>query len=418
MESMRILLVTSGYPPEKLGGAGLYVKYLAEELSREHEVHLFISSRRSGSWNEEGVHVHATRPETSLLRAVLIGETYRNPRIEEEFKKLLNEIKPDIVHFHNLWAFRTGFLPKIARDMGYKTVQTLHDYWFICPIGVMSYKKKEPCDGPSPLKCRECWNYLLVKYASSRGVPGPLVSPLLKVFNRPKKFKERLNTLINVLNSIDAIIAPSKFLGSMMEKAGVDRTKIHVIHNGYPYRIFRDFQKDKDTDRLVFGFVGVPSHQKGAHIAVKAVRLLKEDFEFRIYGGGGEKEYLKTLLALINGDERIRLMGRFTDVREPYSKIDVLIFPSLWYENSPLVLAEAALTRTPVVGSNLGAIPEFVHHGKNGFLFTPGDYIDLARWMEKFLENPELVKLLGSNQTPPEDMSVHSRRVLRIYKGI
>lgn len=208
------------------------------------------------------------------------------------------------------------------------------------------------------------------------------------------------------------------FMKLMMKKEGVDNNKIHVLHNGYPHRIFRNFDKKKDAEKLVFGFVGVPSYQKGIHVAIKAAKSLEGNFEFRIYGGGGENEYLKTLLSLIKGDRRIRLMGRFIDVREPYSKIDVLVFPSLCYENSPLVLAEASLTRTPVIASNLGAIPEFVHHGKNGFLFSPNDHIDLARWMEKFLENPELVRLLGSNQTPPEDMSVHSRKVLRIYKGI
>ena len=418
MESLKILLVTSGYPPEKLGGAGLYVKYLAEELSKEHEVHLFIPSSKGRSWMEGEIHVHAVAPETSPLKAIFIEKTYRNPRIEEAFRELLRKIKPDVVHFHNLWAFRTGLLPKIAGDMGYRTIQTLHDYWFICPINILSYKKMKPCKGPSPSRCFECWNYVLKEYLKGRGVPNVLSSPVLRIFNRPKKFKNRLNFMIGVLDSVDAIIAPSMFMKLMMEKAGVEDNKIHVLHNGYPHRIFKHFEKKKDVNKLVFGFVGVPSYQKGVHVAVKAARSLEGDFEFRIYGGGGKKDYMRKLLALIGGDERIRLMGRFSDIREPYSKMDVLVFPSLWYENCPLVLAEASLTRTPVIASDLGAIPEFVRHGKNGFLFSPNDHIDLARWMREFLEKPELVKSLGSNQTPPEDMDVHSRKVLRIYKGV
>ena len=415
---MRILLVTSGYPPEKLGGAGLYVKYLAEELSKEHEVHLFVSSRRGREWYDGNVQIHAVEPVTSPWRAILIDKTYRNPTVEAAFRKLLKETKPDVVHLNNIWAFRTGFLPVIAKEFGSVTVQTLHDYWFACPINIMSYKKREPCPGPLPERCSSCWNHVTGEYLSKRGIPNFLSKPFLRVFNRPGKFSARNERLIKALNSIDAVVAPSQFLADVMVKAGVRKELVHVIYNGYPHRVFRDFKKEKDTDRFVFGFVGVPSYQKGTHVAIKAAKLLDGDFELRLYGGGGDKAYVSWLRSIAGNDPRIKFMGRFNAITEPYSKVDVLIFPSLWYENCPLVLAEAALTGTPVIASNLGAIPEFIEHGRNGFLFNPGDWNDLAGYMKIFLDNPGLVSKMVSHRKVPEDMHEHSEKVLELYSSL
>jgi len=416
---VRILLVTSGYPPEKLGGAGFYVKYLAEELSKRHEVHLFIPSRQEDEWIEGRIHFHTVEPVKSRLSAVLIEKTYRNPNIERKFEELVDYLKPDVVHFHNLWAFRTAFLPVIAKKAGSITVQTLHDYWFICPINIMSYKKQRPCEGPSPGRCSTCWNYVISEYLKQRKIPRLLSESLLKVLNRPRGFEFRLKTLIKILNSMDAIISPSKFLGNMFARFGVEDSRLHHIPNGYPHEIFKGFRKNKDTDRLVFGFVGVPSYQKGTHVAVRAVRAIEdENFEFRIYGGGGRREYLSELKRLSRGDDRIRFMGRFGSVVEPYSKIDVLLFPSLWYENCPLVLAEASLTGTPVIASNLGAIPEFVRPGINGFIFTPGSWEELSHLMKRFIENPELVDKLSNPAFVPDDMPEHAKKILKLYESL
>ncbi|WP_297500350.1 glycosyltransferase family 4 protein [Thermococcus sp.] len=415
---MRILLVTSGYPPERLGGAGLYVHYLALELAKRHEVHVFTVSRTGEGWEENGIRYHAVPPVSSPLRALFIDRTYKNGRVEKTFLKVLGEVEPDVVHFHNLWAFRTGLLPLLASERGYPTVQTLHDYWFICPINIMSFKKRTPCPGPEPARCSECWNHIMASYLSRKSIPESASTRILKPFNRPSRFASRNELLLKVLGSVDVVIAPSNFLRTKFIEAGLDEEKVTHIRNGYPHSVFRGFKKRRNESRLVFGFIGVPSYQKGAHVAVKAAKFLEGNFELRIYGGGGDPDYVSKLKEFMGKDERVKFMGRFEDIRIPYSSIDVLLFPSLWYENCPLVLAEAALSKTPVVASNLGAIPEFVTHGKTGFLFAPGDFRDLARWMGVFLEHPELVEEFGRAQKPPEDMGEHATRLLRVYKGL
>jgi len=392
---MRVLLVTSGYPPEKLGGAAIYVKYLAEELE---DVHLFIPSslKRPGNF-------HTVPPVKNPLRGAVVGLSYRNPGVERAFARVLEEVKPDVVHFHNLWAFRTAMLPVIARDMGYPTVITLHDYWFLCPRGVMVDYSGKPCPGPGS-RCAACWNDWV---SSHLGPFGGLVRPFLALVNRENSFRRRLETLLGVLRSTDLVIAPSRFLAGMLEDHGVE--SVH-LPNGYPHSIFAGFQRSPH-EKTVFGFVGVPSHQKGIHVAIRAALELEGDFELRIYGES-KGAYMESLRKL--ADSRVRFMGRFTDVTVPYRNIDVLLFPSLTYENSPLVLAEAALTETPVIASNLGAIPEYVHHGANGFLFTPGDWRELSELMALYLEERPPYRRVWV----PDDMPEHARKLMALYRSL
>lgn len=412
---MRILLVSSGYPPKQVGGAEFYVKYLAEALAERHDVHVFTSAIPAGRIEvRNGVVLHgATSPNP--LDGLFISRSYSNRRIAAEFLSTLREVNPDVVHFHNIWGFRSGFLPELATSKGYKTLITLHDYWFICPTNVLMFKKVELCSGPEPVKCSVCWNHVVSWLASRKyGVPSALIKAFVSPFNRPLYFSRRLARLINVLTSVDLVIAPSRFLRNFFISYGVPEEKIIYIPNGYPHDLFKGFEKEKDTDKIVFGFVGAPSYQKGTHVAIKAVRKIGGDFELRIYGGGGDPAYLKELKILSRGEDRIKFMGRFTDVREPYSKIDVLLFPSLWYENCPLVLAEAALSETPILASNLGAIPEFVVDGRDGFLFEPGNWRQLGELMKKF-ENSSLIAEL-TPKWRPKDMKLHAREIEVHYR--
>ncbi|ASJ15226.1 glycosyltransferase family 4 protein [Thermococcus radiotolerans] len=412
---MRILLVSSGYPPEKLGGAEFYVKHLAEALVERHDVHVFTSVIPAGRTDvRNGVVLHgSTSPHP--LDGLFISRSYSNRRIAVEFLNTLKEVEPDVVHFHNIWGFRNGFLPELANSEGYKTLITLHDYWFICPTNVLMFKKVELCSGPESVKCSVCWNHIVSWLVSRKyGIPSALVRGFISSFNRPSHFRRRLAHLINVLASVDFLIAPSKFLRAFFVSHGVPEEKVIHIPNGYPHTSFEGFRKEKDTDSIVFGFVGVPSYQKGTHVAIKAVRAIRGDFEFRIYGGGGDPAYLEELKKLSQGDRRIKFMGRFYRVAEPYSKIDVLVFPSLSYENCPLVLAESALSGTPVLASNIGAIPEFVVDGRDGFLFEPGNWRQLAGLMERFVEEPFLVTELVP-KWKPKDMKDHVRDVETLY---
>jgi glycosyltransferase involved in cell wall biosynthesis len=103
-------------------------------------------------------------------------------------------------------------------------------------------------------------------------------------------------------------------------------------------------------------------------------------------------------------------------VTDPWRQIDVLVFPSVWYENYPQVLQEAFASGTPVIASDIGALPELVHDGKNGRLFTPGDAIDLRDKMQSFIDCPDLIRIFGQNSQSVRSIQEEATALERIYQ--
>ncbi len=98
--------------------------------------------------------------------------------------------------------------------------------------------------------------------------------------------------------------------------------------------------------------------------------------------------------------------------------MDCLVVPSLWYENSPLVIQEAYAVGLPVVASRLGALVEKVQDGRTGYLFAPGDSVDLARVLREIVERPERLVALRANVRPGPDIQQHVQQIVELYRGI
>jgi glycosyltransferase involved in cell wall biosynthesis len=155
--------------------------------------------------------------------------------------------------------------------------------------------------------------------------------------------------------------------------------------------------------RLIFGYIGVVDPVKGIHHLVEAFEPLA-NAELRIYGG--ETDYAPypdrgEFLAQLRRSPHIRMMGRYEhqELGRILGEIDVVVVPSIWYENAPLVIREAFLAKKPVVTAALGGMPEWIQEGVNGLLFRPRDVTDLRRTLERFISDPALVEKL-SRQFP------------------
>jgi glycosyltransferase involved in cell wall biosynthesis len=150
---------------------------------------------------------------------------------------------------------------------------------------------------------------------------------------------------------------------------------------------------------VVFGYIGVVDPVKGIHHLVEAVAPLT-GAELRIYGG--EADYAPypdraQFLAQLRGSPHIRMMGRYDnqELGRILSEVDVVVVPSIWYENAPLVIREAFLAHKPVVTAAFGGMQEWVQEGVNGQLFRPRDVGDLRRVLEQFIADPTLVAKLS-----------------------
>ncbi len=152
---------------------------------------------------------------------------------------------------------------------------------------------------------------------------------------------------------------------------------------------------------LIFGYIGVVDPVKGIHHLVEAFEPLTTA-ELRIYGG--ETDYAPypdrgQFLAQLRRSPHIRMMGRYEhrEVGRILGEVDVVVVPSIWYENAPLVIREAFLARKPVVTAVFGGMPEWIQDGVNGLLFRPRDVADLRRTLERFMADPSLVAKLSGN---------------------
>jgi len=120
-------------------------------------------------------------------------------------------------------------------------------------------------------------------------------------------------------------------------------------------------------------------------------------------------------------DKRITFYGKLLneEVKKFYNEADILVVPSIWYDNSPMVIYEALRQGVSVVGSNIGGIPELIKDNYNGFLFEAGNAGQLKEILANIIENPENLKVLSKNASESVkqyDMNRHVERLLEVYK--
>ncbi|NJE12849.1 glycosyltransferase family 4 protein [Thermococcus sp. LS2] len=439
---MKILQVVHGFPPKQRAGTEIYTYYLSKELAKRYEVHVFYPTRDKTeksitihSFERENLHLHEliipNRPTNKISRfwdLLFFENTYMNKEIEEKFRELLKEITPDIIHFEHLIGL-SATLIGVAKEFNIPTILTLHDYWFMCPTIQLLKWDHTICKGPESSKCRKCWikkqsNVLaeaLRKYYIPKHLTRKPLELILRAFNPSEKFEKRNEYLKFLLLKVDKIIAPSRFLREMFIKYEIPEDKVIYSENGYNLGEFKKFKKKKkDTDKIIFGFAGSVIPIKGVHLLIDAFLEVPEDkAELRIYGNYDPKSsYVRKLFSKIRGKSNIYFLGKYDDPKVPFSEVDILVFPSISYENCPLVLAEARATKTPVIASDLGAIPEFVEGGKTGLLFEPNNPKDLYEKITQIIENPELIEKFKSNIKPPKSIEEQAKELERIYHAI
>ena len=442
---MRILQVVHGFPPESRAGVELYTYGLAKELSKRHEVHVVYPSatpRTKGySANKYDSDIlnlveHVIRKDNrqlsflGLKAPVNLKHTYIDNSIYREFEILLDETAPDIVNFQHLINLSASLI-ELVKERRIPAVLTLHDFWFICPRINLLKSDYSVCKGPD-IQSGNCFKCYSTARAESKaeawvkyGIPRGISKALSKAYGltvttvtNSGDFKQRQERMKPLLLMVDKLIAPSRFLRNIFIQYGIPGDRIIYSSNGYDLSAFEGFKK-KEKDRLVFGFAGGVAKHKGVHVLVEAFNKVEnENVELIIYGTYDPKSnYFKELQSMIRNDN-IKFMGRYTDVREPYSNVDVLVVPSICYENCPLVIQEAFISKTPVIASNVGALPEFIQHDKTGLLFQVGNPQDLYEKIKVIIENPRLIEAFKSNIKSVKTIQEQAIEIEEIYRSV
>jgi glycosyltransferase involved in cell wall biosynthesis len=277
----------------------------------------------------------------------------------------------DILHIAH--PMRLAPFAQAALDLGIPYVITFTDFWTICPRIILQTNSGTLCSGPDGGQA--CAN-LCPELQSSF------------VINRLAQIKQ-------ILSRAKALVSPSKFLASIFKKEFPD-LNIQIIPHGMDLRYLRPNSRQySHDDKIIFSYCGGFAPHKGVHVLLKAfLDLNPANAELKLYGSSfHEYEYFRQLQSIAKQDKRIHFCGAYNEeqVGDVMSGVDVLVIPSLWYENYPLVLHEALTCNVPVIASNIGGMAEKIKDSINGFTFQVGDEKDLAVQLKSILDNPGIL---------------------------
>lgn len=441
---MRIAQVVHGLPPEALGGTETYVAHLAYALAHQgHAVGVFTrvadASRKDYAvecGSQDGYEV--MRINNTFVRLEPFARSYVNAEVACRFGAFLDAFAPEIVHFHHLMYLSTSCIDEAVRRH-IPMVMTLHDYWLICQRGRFLKPDLSVCPGQSDEGCAQCFAHLLdrrVASAFQRLKPTLEKHVHLRDFLRRwqgkyaawrpppqsavRQIHERMAHIRELCRAVSLFLAPSHFLRERFLAFGIPPEKMLFSECGLPPLVAPQTQRAPNPRRLIFGYIGVVDPVKGVHVLVEAFTQLR-DTELRIYGG--ETQYApypdrKRFLAQLQSSPHIRMMGKYenSEVGRILSEVDVVVVPSIWYENAPLVIREAFLAGKPVVTAAFGGMQEWVRDGVNGLLFQPRDVVDLRNTLARFITDPTLVQRLSDEFPAVQSIDADARSLVEHYR--
>ncbi len=427
---MRILLVIHGYPPRYNAGSEIYTQTIARGLVRAgHEVAVFTREEDPFRPDYE-VRAEADREEPRirlhLVNMARSGEVYRHEAVDREFGELADAFQPDVIHVGHLHHLSTSIV-EAAHRRGLPVVFTLHDFWLMCPRGQFlqtNLGRPDPwalCDGQDDRKC--------AVHCFSRYHSGASTEAEDDIRYWQDWVHRRMDHVREMAAMVDVFAAPSQTVfRSFRDSFGVPEERLVFLDYGFDRRILQGRKRVREGD-FVFGYIGTHIPAKGIPVLLDAFPLVRGNVRLRIWGrpNPGTTPVLRERTRRMppSRADRVEWMGEYgtsTIVPDVFDRIDALVVPSIWLENSPLVIHEAQQARVPVIASNLGGMAEYVDHEVNGLLFRPRDPVALARQMQRFVDDQELAMRLGrrgylhsgSGDIPPIERHVHD--LLALYE--
>ena len=400
---MKILKVIHGYPMRYNAGSEVYSQMLCQGLAARHEVHVF--SRIEDSFTPEFSLRSEQDPDDPRITLHLVNvarskDRYRNEEIDAHFDNLLETLRPDIVHIGHLNHLSTSLVAK-ASDRGIPIVYTLHDYWLMCPRGQFMQMFPEDarqiwtaCDGQEDRKCAErCY----ARYFS--GDPEEWETD---VDQWSRWVSKRMAHVRKMVERVDLFIAPARYLYDRYhQQFGIPEEKLVLLDYGFSLERLQGRQRTPD-EPFTFGYIGTHIPAKGIHHLIEAFGQLQGAPQLRIWGKprGQDTESLKALAAFLpqGAANRVEWLPEYRNqqiVPDVFNRVDAIVVPSIWVENSPLVIHEALQVRVPVITADVGGMGEYVHHEVNGLTFEHRCPKALSMQMQRFVDDPVLAQRLG-----------------------
>lgn len=442
---MKILQVSHGLPPKETAGVELYTFYLSKALVHlNHQVHVFCreedpEKEEFSARQEEMDGLRVTRVVNNLTRISDPRVYYDNHYFDQTFLKILRQERPDLVHFQHFIAL-SAHLVRMAKEEGYPVVLTLHDFFILCHRTHLLKRDHRLCPGPLyGLECVSCLDdFYTLKPRDLRTrlflrgkniLPFPFIKWTKRFFIPPKylgmqgyEVFHRYRYMYELFKIPEVLLVPSAFVRDQFLRYYPSlRSKMKVLPLGI-FPIEGQWRPKPGDGRIRFCYFGNILPIKGVHLLIDAFKTLPTGkAHLTIYGSRNPwtETYYDRLKESANGFS-IDFRGPFKreNLSEALRDQDIAVLPSICPESFSFIIREANSMGLPVIASRIGAIPEAIREGENGFLFEPGNIKELRDCMLRFIEQPGLAEEMASRMPKVKAMEEHAVELLNLYKGI
>ncbi|RJX82791.1 glycosyltransferase family 4 protein [Pseudomonas sp. LS-2] len=366
-----------------------------------------------------------------------IKETYYQPDMRTVLTQVLTDLQPDIVHVTHL-INHTSVLLEVTSALGIATYATFTDFFGFCLNNKLEAADGALCAGPSKSRanCVACY----IKEAARANVGGwmgyaksPLAAKVIassatalrklpglkngSIDGTIEDIARRPDTLISLYNQgYKGAVAPTAFLKKAYLSNDV-KVPMHALWFGID--IDRSPKPERPADHVpTIGFIGQIAPHKGTDLLVDAFQQLPaQRAKLKIYGPADQDPaYMQELRSKAEGGD-IEFLGTFDkgDMVNILRDLDLLVIPSKWYENSPLVLLNALATHTPVLVSDVLGMTEFLEPGLNGLSFERGSATDLHRQLAALVTEPHVLYGMSKTTNYERTPEVMARETFAMY---
>lgn len=277
----------------------------------------------------------------------------------KKIEQLIIDEKPDIAHIHLMWGQITPSIFPVLKKYHIPILFTVHDYRIVCPAYTFRDGNGRICEA-----CQGRYFYKCFTHTCCKG------SKLMSAVMAAEQYFR--NAFFNLAKYIDGFIYVSNFAKNIQEKyMPTLKAKANITLYNFSTSIV-DAPKTMPRERYYL-FFGRLSYEKGVATLLNAFKELPHCM-LKIVGTGPKEDELKSFVE-VNGMDNVAFVGYKTgrELTDLISNAFFVIVPSEWYENNPMTIIEAYSVGTPVIGANIGGIPEIVVDGLTGFQFESGN---------------------------------------------
>ncbi|MBR5359966.1 MAG: glycosyltransferase [Lachnospiraceae bacterium] len=401
---MRFLIVNKFLYPN--GGSETYIFCLGRQLqSMGHEVQYFgmeHPDRCVGNAVEAYTSNMDFHGGSKLSKLTYPIKTIYSIEARQKIRLVLDDFCPDVVHLNN---FTYQITPSVILEIvkwrkekkkDCRIVFTAHDYNLICPNHMLN----NPNTGAN---CEKCLGGHFANCAKGRCIHGSFAKSIVGMAEG-YYWKWR-----KVYQYIDTVICCSEFMKSKMDTNPIFEGKTVAIRNFIEQSEIET--KGKEDYVLYFGRF---AKEKGVHTLLEATKRLP-DIPFVFAGSGPLEDEVKSFA---DKHDNVSFVGFKTgdELKELISKAKFSVYPSEWYENCPFSVMESISLGTPVLGSDIGGIPELVN--SCGYLFQSGDIEDLSNKLRTMWSDRELIEKLTENCSKNEfdSLKEYSKKFINLMQ--